>query len=331
MNFLSRKIRRTRTTKYGTRVIPFFKRLNRLKRGDFAFRNRFPVKASENIYSTPPFFIVGSGRSGNTLLRAVLATHENIVIPPEFYGFFEVVAEYLENRHLDWNGLKDIVWNRISGIKDFDYWGIEEVEVKKSWETLSMPQRGIDNMLYKLYECYASKQNEAGRIMGDKTPMNAYNLWWINTVFPRAKFIHIVRDGRDVSLSYVKSGLEKNLDDAGLRWKNSVRLISDFYNEIPANRTLVLRYEDLVSQTIETMEEVTAFLGLGQERVEHMVAEYRSTYSSMGDTTQLKHHKNVSQPITTKSIRKWAKELTPNEKNQLEKIFLKELKAFGYD
>jgi len=109
-----------------------------------------------------------------------------------------------------------------------------------------------------------------------KTPDNISFLPLLDTAFPRAKFIHIVRDGRDCAVSgwfhnlraspewteknFVS--LEQYVDKFAEHWVAAIEAGSKFGANRPT-RYMEIRYEDLSSDTRGTLEKVLRFLGLG--------------------------------------------------------------------
>ena len=64
---------------------------------------RRPLRRPTTKISPPPFFIVGSGRSGNTLLRAVLTGHSKVAIPPESYVLAKTIRRFRSYSFLNWS------------------------------------------------------------------------------------------------------------------------------------------------------------------------------------------------------------------------------------
>lgn len=81
----------------------------------------------------------------------------------------------------------------------------------------------------------------------DSTPTNLPHMLRINEDFQDAKFVHLIRNGRDVALSLDRRGWSRPLP-----W--------DKENSLGANYT-EMRYEDLVAQPMETLARLGAFLG----------------------------------------------------------------------
>lgn len=113
-------------------------------------------------------FIVGAGRSGTNLLT---------------FAFNAESSDFVnlgENRYI-WNfGQKD----RSSDRRD-----ASEVTPR------------IRRYLHRHFTMRARRFDGSATIFLDKTPSNAFRIPFVAEVFPSAKFIHIVRDGRDNLLS----------------------------------------------------------------------------------------------------------------------------------
>ena len=70
-------------------------------------------------------------------------------------------------------------------------------------------------------------------IWGDKSPKNTYKLDDIHSVFPNAKYIHIIRHGADVVHSFLKSGLRNDLVQTAYKWQRAVNLAQKFGSDHP--------------------------------------------------------------------------------------------------
>ena len=113
----------------------------------------------------------------------------------------------------------------------------------------------------------------AARVLGEKTPDNIANFEFLAAVFPHAKFLHIVRDGRDCTISAWFHNLRINEVDArkyyptldsfvpscAQAWARAVEDAITFCARHPG-RCLTLRYEDLISQPRETLGTALEFL-----------------------------------------------------------------------
>ena len=140
--------------------------------------------------------IVGSPRSGTTLLRLMLDSHPDMAIPPET-GFLTIgpdlaLVEKDPRRHF--------AQSLINFPPDAPGWSdfrISEEDFTAKIEALE-PFTVADGFRC-FYQLYAER---FGKVRwGDKTPLYLLNMPMIESLLPEAHFIHIVRDGRDCAAS----------------------------------------------------------------------------------------------------------------------------------
>ncbi|OGP64958.1 MAG: hypothetical protein A2169_07330, partial [Deltaproteobacteria bacterium RBG_13_47_9] len=127
------------------------------------------------------------GRSGTTLLRLMLDAHPDIAIPPETHFVSRLNLQY--------------------GREGF----FSVVTSEATWEDFHIDQAAFKNVLNELnpfsvteglrcfYRLYADKYGK--KYVGDKTPIYSLSMTSIQIMLPEARFIHVIRDGRDVALS----------------------------------------------------------------------------------------------------------------------------------
>jgi hypothetical protein len=111
--------------------------------------------------------------------------------------------------------------------------------------------------------------------IGEKTPRNVHSFGPLSGLLPQAKFLHIIRDGRDVAVSAwfhnqrVQADasqreferLSQFLPSAIQRWMSDISAARQFGQRQP-NRLLEIRYEDLIDNFDVTMQPVLEFLGV---------------------------------------------------------------------
>ena len=147
-----------------------------------------------------PIFVIGAQRSGTTLLRYVLSSHPRIYIPPEsnfiprYFGS-EPRGTFSRNQSIE---IMKGIQNYRTFFKDWKHERLDPVTLVDSLQYLSPA-----DLLNSLYTQYASYYD--AKRWGDKSPIYSDYVELINEIFPQAQFIHIIRDGRDVVLSMLKS------------------------------------------------------------------------------------------------------------------------------
>ena len=97
-------------------------------------------------------------------------------------------------------------------------------------------------------------------IWGDKSPSYICHVALLKSHFPRARFIHIVRDVRDYCLS-MRKAWGKNTFRAAQRWCDCVGHADKAGSAFPDD-FLTVRYEDLLDDAERELRRACAFLGI---------------------------------------------------------------------
>jgi hypothetical protein len=288
--------------------------------------SRHPVKSDERYQ---PFFIIGSGRSGNTLLRRLLNNHSALTIPPETYVLGKVIKRFRQNSGMRWADLVEYIFSAFEFHPEFKTFGFSLRTLVNELKNSPINNRNLAYILNRFYHYYCRQSGNSCVRWGDKTPMNTFCLERIISVFPDARFIHILRDGCDVVSSYIDAGIYKSFEEAALRWGDSIELVENFYKHHPAAGTIV-RYEELVSDPENTLTNICAFLGVDFE--ENMLQETTDVNRiRMGDVEIHAHHANVLKPVNMDSIGKGRARLSADQKAVIDKIIGLHLKRLGYE
>jgi len=145
-------------------------------------------------------------------------------------------------------------------------------------------------------------------------------------VFPNAKYINLIRDGRDVVSSYLKMGRYTSIEDASRRWIQSIRLARKF-GKNKEKQYLEVRYENLVSNPSKEVKKMCNFLNINYFN-DILNPDERS---KLKDVKTHSHYSNVKKPITTKSIGKYKKNLSDSQIKKVEKLLHNELVKLGYE
>jgi hypothetical protein len=212
------------------------------------------------------FFILGNLLSGTTLLRLLLTSHSKIVVPPEC-GF----AVWLRKNNNEMVFQINSFVNALFETRKFDSWQLDKQEVIEYLEKLNV--RELDHAIDCIYTFYASKIKPNVQAIGDKNNFYLNHVDLLHEMYPNTKFIHIVRDGRDVACSYRKlmnkkilSKYAPNLTTDGVEiareWRESNERISASIADLPS---ILVRLEDILADTQKTMTDVCGFLNFDYE------------------------------------------------------------------
>ena len=261
-----------------------------------------------------PFFVVGCGRSGNTLLRKMLVSGGDVSIPPESYVLPRIVKYFLMYNYLPWNILSAGILNEFESYPEFHTWGIRLEPVLNKARALEKPERTLENLLQLVYREYLESQNHLASKWGDKTPINSLYINKIHKVFPGAKYVHMLRDPRATTASYLKAGLKDSVEEAVTFWVNSTNAIVSFKKRYP-HLVTTIEYEDLVKNPEIQLNNVCRHLNVNFK--ESMLLYWKDD-KSLGDTDKHPHHANTSKPISLKNLDKWKEQLKMQEIRHIE-------------
>ena len=308
-----------------SRSLLIHKIYNRLKLFQRPFHSRYQVNNVKSNLSCIPFFIIGSGRSGNTLLRSILSGTSEISIPPESYRLPFAIKRFHVCNNRDWKELFPEILDEFKNCKEFYTWDIDLQEVHNRLDSISESKRTLSNIFDELYCTYSEKHNPGSKLWGDKTPLNTLYLDWIGSAFPQSKFIHIIRDGRDVVSSYLDMKRYSSIDEAAKRWIHSIIFAQKFGAKI-GDSYMEIRYESLVKNPEEVIMEVCNFLDI---EYDSKILDHTSQIEKMGDTDK-SHHSNLSKPISSESIGKWKNNLSEDNQKKVTKLLHNSLHRLGY-
>jgi len=254
--------------------------------------------------SKEPFFVVGYPRSGTTLLRFMLASHPRLFIPGEtgFIPFLRAPAD----RPLDRREVRRVA-RRIARLNL--EWQDAVAEAPALEDALVEPRLGelIDAL-------FRRRMRGSGAVRwGDKTPLYVLHIPALAATFPTARFVHLVRDGRDVAASAVAKWGRRfpqrlYLDETYvlLRWAEAVTRGRRAGGLLGGNRYLEVRYEDLVRRPEACLSSVCDFLG--EELHPEMLAHERLARSLVAAGG----HVEVCEPTSPGRVGRWRRDLSPD-------------------
>jgi hypothetical protein len=271
---------------------------------------------------TAPFFLVGAQRSGTTLLRLMLAAHPRLAIPPESH----FIPDLLQLEHLA-GGLEDLRSEVADLLVHHDR--LVDFELGAPWirdTVLRLQPLTTRTITTALFAEYARRRGKAR--WGDKTPRYRNHLPDLCALFPDAKFVHVVRDGRDTALSAWRAAFgPRTWVEAAYLWRDSVRAARAGARALPPGAFHEVRYETLVREPEATLRGICAFLG---ETFHDEMLRHAEHAGSMVPWWERAWHAKLERPVEGTNAGKWRTELSPRQIFLLQRVAGKELEAFGY-
>lgn len=198
---------------------------------------------SHRAETPDPVFLVGSRRSGSTLFRLMLGSHPDVAFRrhAEIEHAFRLMSPS--------EGLPSDLTAYFSALEG-DYECVQSgLKVDRS-----LP---LDELLNKFWD-ESVRNDEAALNMG--TVHSNFSL--IPRVWPKARFIYLYRDGRDVARSRINLDWEGTYWSAIRKWIDSEQEWAAMKPGLNPGSYLEVRYEDLVLETKPTLQKVCAFLDI---------------------------------------------------------------------
>jgi hypothetical protein len=283
----------------------------------------------------PAPFIVGVARSGTTLLRLMLDAHPDLAIPPETHFVPRVikrvdggagaaeVASFLE-QHPRWG--------------DF---GLDATELTR--RLAALPAFDAGNALRAFYGLYAEGQGKPR--WGDKSPPYVNRMARIQSVLGEARFIHVIRDGRDVALSLASVSwgpgeaaevAQKWVDEIGKARRQAARKLDPgTYHEV--------HYEELVADPESVLREVAETIELPwdpsmlayHERAGERMGEVERDFTPGGGevisaSERADQHALVREPPRSDRAGRWREQMSAEDRAAFEEIAGELLGELGY-
>ena len=284
-----------------------------------------PISTRDDRSFAPPLFIVGSGRSGTTLLRSILAAGGEVAIPVETHILHSLPVKFVMFNGLGWEDLCRLVIATFESHPDFYKWEINLAPVYQKVIPLEKKNRSLARIIDEIFWEYASQKFPEALFWGDQSPINTFYWKNIARVFPHARYIHMLRDGRDVCASLVDRYGEDYLPGAVQRWKNSIKHTTDI-RKSTGSRYLEIKYEHLVTDPDTALDEICKFLGIQFQP--QMLDFYKK--SSTIENRYDSFHQNIGRPLFTTSIGSWSDRLSLAQAEYVIKELASELRKNGY-
>ena len=261
-------------------------------------------------------FIVGVPRSGTTLMRDLISRHPQVAMPQDEFQLIPFLIKRFGHKA----ALDDTDVDRYLAIlkRSAFYHHRKDETPLDDWRPAGST---LPEIISETLQHFAPTKKRSSDVsfVGDKTPNNLLHLKKILACFPGAKFIHVVRDPRDVVLSSRKAW-KKSLVRAAFQWQRGVYAANNFSHEHP-DAILTVRYEDLLANSRAELSAVCKFLDLP---FDESILELTGSREKMGDAAGYPG-------LKTDNTGKFEAALSEREQQRLTALLYKEMGQFGYE
>lgn len=179
-------------------------------------------------------FLVAARRSGTTLLRLMLDMHPDVM----WHRGWETVAEAIEAFEKDGERPQNIA---VDGLSPFVATGLADMQQKLTEQLTSLAQ------------------GSGKKIVGATCHVGFAHL---AKIWPNAKFIHLIRDPRDIGISNMKLGWSGHYYASSDTWVEAETAWNKLSPQLTSEQSVNIRYEDLISSPETELRGLCDFIGV---------------------------------------------------------------------
>jgi hypothetical protein len=257
------------------------------------------------------------------MLRVMLDQHPEMAIPPESYWpltLWRRKARYESDDGFDVERFADdLVANE--GFRNFRLDGSELRE-----RLQAEAPAGYPDAVRAVYAEYARSVGKSR--FGDKTPPFVLHMDLLAELFPEARFVHVIRDGRDVGLSLREAHFDapRTVTGAARYWRDRVRRGRALGVRLSPDRYLELRYEDVVGDPRSTLARLCSFVEL--EFTDRMLDYGRRARATI--RVQDRAHESTALTPPVAGLRDWRRQMPSRDVAAFEAVAGEVLSELGY-
>jgi hypothetical protein len=241
----------------------------------------------QDLTKLPYLQIGGSPKSGTSLLLALLDGHPEVAVYPGETGHTGYLYPTLNDPRVSLKTKLDTIIDYRCSLESYGYIPVEACNYIEVGETLRSYEDDIGNnfidvhsaLLQAFYEVFDPQHLSKSRLWVDKSPFSHLFADDIFSVFPDAKFIHILREPKDnfasVGGSVLKRRRSRVVQEA-LLWRYRVWTAQSLYfakrnqEKYGASRYFVIRFRDLVQKPKEIVPKLVDFIGISENETLYM-------------------------------------------------------------
>ena len=282
----------------------------------------------DQLVPLPAFLIVGSPRSGTTLIQRLVCELPGIGMPPEthFFGFFALDLLRRNRFPLMGSALRTELHNFSEMEKSRDL----GLDVNQLYSELE----GRCGSLYEMFGAIVQQLAGPASVYGEKSPEHL--LWWrpLAAGVPKLKFIAVVRDARAVGASrwavWDANSPIGNLAYlvAAERWSCDQREVLAMREALGDERVLILRYEDVVANHEVIQLQLANFLRVKPPEANRLKKREEPRHVVLPREWW---KDRVFSAVTDERVQAWRESLDRVQADEISRICQKEMMLFGFE
>lgn len=271
-------------------------------------------------------FLMCSERSGSNLILKMMNAHPQICGPTIKHLFNPLTRNYFRYGDLKNSKNWDVLITDVLKLYNSDF---------SKWETTYTKEEILKNInqgdLSNLISYFFKKEtqlNDKSHVFVKEIKIYEYILFILSN-FNKSKFIYQSRDPRDMAISWRKSKVHKGgLISGANQWKqDQQQFLKIHYHLLESNRSLHIKYEDLVLNSEDCLTSVTNFLGFN---FESSMLNFHKNENTVANAKQQAAWSNLSKGVMKENTDKYLSELSDDEILFVEKICINEMLVLGY-
>jgi Sulfotransferase family len=273
----------------------------------------------------------------------MLDAHPQLTIPPETH-FVPKLISHCERWIAAGAETAELRERAFELITTHPRWGDMRLEPQELRARLARRERLTPGEAVRcFYEAYAAREGKPR--WGDKSPSYTWKAPRIQRGLPEARFIHLIRDGRDVALSLSEvSWGPGGIADAARKWVEELTRARRRARRLVPGTYMEARYEDLVADPERVLRRVAEFVALpwddamlayherAGERMREVVRELRPLGGgTITAEERARQHELVGLPPSTSRAGRWRSEMSPADREAFESVAGSLLGELGYE
>lgn len=268
-----------------------------------------------------PIFIVGSSRSGTTLLQMMLNAHPNIAMYGEVHYFNEVRKLFRREKELSSDSAIDEFFSQRL-FKAYHMSLLPKLDQVLEKTKGRLKKEGVNNSDFFRFLIESFADVESKPRCGEKTNENIRYIDELMEVFPDAKIIHIVRDARDVVASMINMPWASNdIVANALRWRAEISNVQRYKGKIHE-----IRYEDLLRDPVRVYQGICEFIG------EPFSTEMMNYHKTSGEyIVNEPWKKGTERALNDSALQRWKRDLSDWQICAIQFMVGDLLRAYDYE